>query len=75
MVVLDLQGRVRGQEFEAEEDAAIIPRHAFGVQEVLVRLGEGGAGADLQARLLPILVAARNSERLDARYKACFDAY
>lgn len=29
----------------------------------------------LRAEVAALSVAARNSERLDARYKACFDAY
>lgn len=33
------------------------------------------AAAAIVAVSLGLGVAARNSERLDARYKACFDAY
>lgn len=34
-----------------------------------------GRGVASVTGVQPLHVAARNSERLDARYKACFDAY
>ena len=39
-------------------------------------LSAGGEAIDaVEAVVRQLDVAARNSERLDARYKACFDAY